>query len=167
MKNFFINNNYQKSSGFSVVEVLIACMIMSIITLTVMSAASKGITLSERALKQVQASFLLEEGVEAVKSIRDTNWITISSLNLGTNYYLTYNTNTNIWSLGSTAVSVIDGTFTRVISFSAVNRDANDNIASSGTVDTGIKMVNVTVSWPSQSGTISKNITFYLTNIFN
>lgn len=170
MKNIFYinkNNKYQKKSGFSLVEVLIACMIMSTITLTLMSAASKGIELSYRALKQVQASNLIEEGVEAVKSIRDNNWATISALNLNTNYYLTFNSNTNVWSLGTTPVSLIDGEFTRVVVFTAVNRDGNDDIASSGTPDTGARRVKVTVSWGSVGTTISKDITFYLTNIFN
>jgi len=170
MKKFFTKIKNIKSisiSGFSVIEVLVACLIMSTITLIVMSGASKGIELSNKALRQVQASQLAEEGVESVKSIRDTNWSTISTLSLNTNYYLTYNTNTNIWSLGTTPVAPVDGIFTRTITFSAVNRDTNDNIASTGTLDTGIKRVNVLVSWSSEGGTNSKNITFYLTDIFN
>ena len=168
MKNIFQVNkkiiNYSKA-GFTIIEVLIACVIISITTLAVMSAASKGIELSNKALKQVQMSMILEEGVEAVKSIRDTNWITISDLNTDTNYYLFFNLNT--WSLSTTPSSLIDEVFTRTITLSPVYRDANDDIASSGTLDTGIKRVNITVSWISPSGVISKNMTFYLANILN
>lgn len=168
MKNIFrLKKIKNREAGFSVVEVLIACLIMSMITLALMSAATRGIILSTEALKKVQASNLMEEGVEAMKSIRDNNWDTISDLNLETDYYLTFDINTNTWSLGVDPVSPIDGFFTRKVLFSPVYRDSNDDISSSGTLDNGIKRVTVTVSWPSSENINSKNITFYLANIFN
>lgn len=151
--------------GFTIIEVLIACVIISTTTLALMAATSKGIELSTRSLRQVQANMLMEEGVEAVKSIRDTDWTTISNLTLDTNYYLSFNSNT--WTLSTTLVSPIDEIFERAIIFSEVYRDSNDDIAFSGTLDTGIKKVNIIVSWSTSSGTNSKNITFYLANIFN
>lgn len=157
MRNIF-------KSGFTLVEVLVACVIISTTILALMSATSKGIELSTKALRQVEANMLMEEGVEATKSIRDTSWTTISDLTLNTNYYLSF---TNAWALGTTPVSKIDGIFTRTIVFSQVYRDSNDDISSSGTLDTGIKKVIVTVNWQSSGGTSSKNITFYLANIFN
>lgn len=157
-------NKSHNNLGFSLVEVLVACSIISMITLTVMSAASRGIELSSRALKQVQASMLMEEGVEAVKSVRDANWSNISNLPLG-NSYLSFS---NVWSLSNTnQVEVVDGTFTRTIRLSEVRRDGNDDIASSGTVDPGTKKVTVSVSWNSSGQTISKEINFYLSDIFN
>lgn len=168
MKNIFnLNKNTNSlNQGFSVVEVLIACMIMSVVTLALMSAASKGIELSNKALKQVQSGLIAEEGVEAVKSIRDNNWTTISNLSVDTDYYLSFDTNSNTWSLSETPV-LVDGTFTRKIVLSEVYRDNNnDDISSSGTLDAGTKRINVSVSWPSPNGTISRDIIFYLTNIF-
>jgi len=153
--------------GFTLIEVLIACSIMSLITISVMSAATKGIQLSSRSLRQVQASLLLEEGAEAVKSIRDNNWSIISNLNVDTNYYLSFNTNTNTWILLDNPVEIIDGIFTRVVVFSDVYRNNNDDISQSGSLDEGSKQVKVTVSWTSSGNLISKNINFYLINIFN
>ena len=166
MKNIlkFKKNKLQHNSGFSLVEVLVACSIISMITLTVMSAASKGIELSFRALKQVQANMIMEEGVEAVKSVRDASWNNIANLPLG-NSYLSFN---NTWSLSnSNQVEVIDGSFTRTIRLSEVRRDANDDIASSGTVDLKSRKIAVLVSWNSSGQTISKEIDFYLSDIFN
>jgi len=163
MKNIF-KKKKNLVWGFTIIEVLVACVIITATTLALMSATSKGIELSNRALRQGQASMLMEEGVEAVKSIRDTNWTTISSLILNTNYYLSF---ASIWTLSTTPVSQIDEIFTRKVIFSAVNRDSNDDIASSGALDAGIKRVNVIVEWPTPSGTNSKSITFYLANIFN
>lgn len=168
MKNFFTNKkNIINSSGFSLVEVLIASAIISLTAIALMSAATKGIELSSRALRQVQASQLVEEGVEAVKSIRDTNWDTISTLTPDINYYLSFDTNTNTWSLGTIQIDKIDGIFTRVVVFSDVNRDVNDDITETGTLDTGTKKANVIVTWPSSGGVNSKNLNFYLANIFN
>lgn len=160
-----------KNSGFTVVEVLIACFIISIMTLALMSAASKGIKLSNRALRQAQASMITEEGVEAVKVIRDADWGNISGLSVDTDYYLSFDTGSNTWSLSTTPstnpITPIDGKFTRIIIFSDVYRDGNDDIASSGTLDSGVKRVTVNTTWQSSGETVSKSITFYIANIFN
>ncbi len=154
-------------SGFSLVEVLVACSIITVLTLGLFSASQKGIQLSDQSLKGAQASMLLEEGAEAVKTIRDANWTNISGLTLGTNYYLSYNTGTNVWSLSTTA-STVDSIFTRKIVFSAVNRDVNDDITSSGgTLDSRTKKVTVSVSWSRQYATITKTLIFYVADIFN
>lgn len=131
------------SQAFTLIEIIIACSIISVTVLTLMSAASKGIELSNRALRQTQANMLLEEGAEAVKTIRDTNWTTIANLTLETNYYLFFNTTTNVWSLntsstapgGSIPTYPIDSIFTRKVIISAVNRDSNGDIAGTGTLD--------------------------------
>lgn len=160
-----MNKFYKKNRGFSLVEVLIACMIISTTSIALMSASSKGIELSNKALRQAQASGLTEEGVEAVRSIRDNDWNIISGLNVDTDYYLSFNTNSNTWSLSTTPVGLVDDRFTRKVVFSDVYRDSNDDIASSGTLDTNIRRVKVVVSWNDQNNT--KDITFYLADIFN
>lgn len=164
MKFFFKNNN----SGFTLVEVLIACAILSLCIIALMTASSKGIQTSSQALRQTQAGFILEEGAEAVKTIRDASWSNISSLTTGTTYYLSFSTSTNTWSLSTTPPPTIDSIFTRNVVLSAVNRDSNDDIASSGTLDARTKKVTVTVSWPiSDNTTSSKTLDFYISDIFN
>jgi prepilin-type N-terminal cleavage/methylation domain-containing protein len=165
MKFFFKNNN---SGGFTLVEVLIACAILSLCILALMTASSKGIQTSSQALRQTQAGFILEEGAEAVKTIRDASWSNISSLTTGTTYYLSFSTSTNTWSLSTTPPPTIDSIFTRTVVLSAVNRDSNDDIASSGTLDARTKKVTVTVSWPiSDNTTSSKTLDFYISDIFS
>lgn len=149
-------------------EVLIACAIISVTTFALISASVQGIQLSDRALKQTQASILLEEGAEVVKIIRDNSWTTISNLTLETNYYLTFNTGSNTWSLGTTPTSAIDSTFTRTVVFSSVGRDGSDDIIlSGGTIDPRTKKVTVTVSWLQSGNTASKVLSFYISDIFN
>lgn len=154
------------NKGFSLIEVIIASAIISILTFSVTSASQKGLLLSQRAMHETQASYLLEEGAEAVKTIRDGSWATISNLTVGTTYYLSYNTSTNAWSLSTTA-NTIDNFFTRKVMLTAVNRDANEDIAASGNPDTRTKEVSVTVTWPYSGTTISKTLSFYLADIFS
>jgi prepilin-type N-terminal cleavage/methylation domain-containing protein len=160
-------NKKQKANlGFTLVEVLVACSIITVVVLATMSAVQKSLQLSNLVLRQTQANFLLEEGAEAVRSIRDTSWTTISNLTLNTDYYLSYDLNLNSWSLSFTP-NTIDS-FTRKVIFESVSRDSNDDIASSGTLDTGTKKATITVSWPSTiSGITSKSLSFYLADILN
>ncbi|MEK7585744.1 MAG: prepilin-type N-terminal cleavage/methylation domain-containing protein [Patescibacteria group bacterium] len=157
-----------KQAGFSLVEVLIASLIISASIFALVSASTQGIQLSREALQQTQASFILEEGAEAVKSIRDAAWTNISGLTLGSDYYIAYNTGTNTWGLTATNPGSIDSLFTRTIQFGAVSRDGNDDIASSGTTDVRTKKVTITVTWPrSDQTTSTRDLSFYISDIFN
>ncbi len=164
-------HNYKKilifKAGFTLVEVLIACSIISVSTLSLMHGAQRGITLSSDALSKSQASFLLEEGAEAVKSIRDDSFITISNLSNNTPYYLFFNTTTSKWELVNSN-SLIDDIFERSIIFSPVERNSDDDIvASGGTEDSRTKKVTVNVYWNSSGRQMSKSLSFYLADIFN
>lgn len=169
------NLKAKNSSGFTIIEVIIATTIISITIFALMSTAQKGIELSNQALRQSQANTLLEEGVEALKSIRDVDWDIISNLTLETDYYLFFNTTTNTWVLdlssvvpvGSIPVYPIDSIFTRKIVIFPVNRDSNDDITEIGTLDIRTKKIEVTVSWVNSSGTKSKTLSFYLIDIFS
>ncbi|MDD3662825.1 MAG: prepilin-type N-terminal cleavage/methylation domain-containing protein [Candidatus Pacebacteria bacterium] len=172
MKNITLKNK----KGFSLIEVIIACTIITVSVLAVMSVASKGIELSNRSLSQAQANTLLEEGAEVVKSIRDAGWSNISSLSLDTEYYLFFDTTTNTWSfnlqdetpLGSIPNYPIDSTFNRTVVFSSVLRDGEDNIVSSlGDIDDGTKRVTINVSWVFGGEIISRELSFYLMDIFS
>ncbi len=164
---FFHTTNQR--AGFTLVEILIACAIISTTIFAIMSAAEKGIQVSQNALKQTQSNLLLEEGAEAVRSIRDANWTTIANLSINSLYYLSFNTVTNVWSLGLTPTTPIDGIFTQTVSIAQVLRDGADDITTSGgTVDARTKKVTITVSWPSSDGsTVSSTLPFYIADIFN
>ena len=168
-------NKIKKNLGFTLIEILIACSIISVSMFALMGTAQKGLVLSNQALKKTQASLLLEEGAEAVKSIRNNNWTTISDLSLNTPYNLFFNMNTKLWVLDTnTNLSgyipnyPIDGVFNRTIIITSVGRDMNDNILESGgTIDPRTKKVVITVTWPSSGTSNNKSLSFYITDIFN
>lgn len=159
-----IIKNY-KNYGFMMIEVLIAASIITISILAAMSVAQQSIYVSRQAFHTAQATFLLEEGAEAVRIVRDNAWSNISSLTLGTNYYPTFTGGT--WTLSSTANTV--GIFTRTVVLTSVNRDdiTKDIVESGGTLDSGIKLVTITVSWLEGATTVTKNLQFYIVDIFS
>ncbi|MFA6257664.1 MAG: hypothetical protein WC671_01485 [Candidatus Paceibacterota bacterium] len=153
-----------KNRGFVVVEVLVAASIITVSILSAMMVAQKSIYVSRQAFHTTQAGFLLEEGAEAVRILRDNAWSNISSLTIGTNYYPTFSSNT--WILSPTA-SII-GIFTRTVVIANVNRDnTTKDISIVGADDPGTKLITVTVSWMEGGATITKTLQFYISDIFS
>ena len=145
------------------VEILVAVSIIAISILAAMAVTEKSVTVSRRALNTLQAAFLLEEGAEAVRILRDNAWANISSLSTSTTYYPTFS---GTWALSTTPSTV--GIFTRMVTIANVNRDGTtQDIAASGTDDPKSKLITVTVSWPDGATTISKTLQFYLMDIFS
>lgn len=158
------NSRKNKKLGFMLIEVLVAVSIITASTLAAMAVAQKSIVLSYRSVNTVQASFLLEEGAEAVRILRDDSWTNISSLNTGADYYLEFTGAT--WTLTTSPAQI--GEFTRKINIADVYRDAvSGNISESGNLDAGTKLVTITVSWNEGANTVSKTLQLYITDIFS
>lgn len=159
-----------RARGFGLVEIIVAVSLIVTGLVALMGTSALSHQVAGDATRELQAAFLLEEGVEAVKSLRDKSWQTyISPLVAGTGYYLSYVSigSYNKWVL-TTPSSVIDGVFTRKVQIGNVYRDANDDIAASGTLDVNTKQVTVTVSWQGRGGvTKTKTVSTYMTNLFS
>lgn len=149
--------------GISIIEMIVVSSVIGTVMLMVLGTLQNTIQLSQRSIERVQASMLLEEGVEVVKLIRNTAWSNISGVTNGTTYYPTWNGTT--WSL-STTPNTIDGKYTRTVVFSSVYRDGQDKIAASGTLDAGTKKVVITITWQTADQQFSTPLTFYVSNIF-
>ena len=146
------------------VEVLVAASILVVSVLAETAVAQKSIFVSGEANRVAQAGFLLEEGAEAVRILRDNAWSNISGLSTSTTYYPLYSGGT--WTLSTTLNTV--GIFTRTVTVANVNRDnTTADIASSGTNDTGTKLITVIVSWSEAGATVSKTLPFYIMDIFS
>ncbi len=162
MKNF--------TKGFTILEVIIGASIMLLITTGVLSSYVLYLQASGSNTQSIQAAFLLEEGVEATKSIRDAGWSTnITSLTTGTGYYLSWNNPSSVWQTTTQATST-DGFIRKIILYPAY-RDASSNLVSSTTpgavVDTGTMQLNVFVSWSYRGSTSTRSIVTYISNILN
>ena len=159
----------KRLAGFGVVEILVAAAIISVAVFSLFNVFVLGNRLSGEASNKIRANFLAEEGLEALRYLRDDSWSQhLAGLASGTNYYLVFNSGTSKWSVGTTNPGAIDSVFTRTITLTNVSRDSSDNIVSSGgTNDPNTKQFNTTVTWAERGGVKSLILSTYLGDSYN
>lgn len=154
--------------GFTLIEIVLATGMLTTFMLSISLYYKKILDVSQETTRHIQSGFLLEEGIEAIKLLRDTSWTSkIATLSTGTTYYL-YWTGTT-WT-STTTKQVVENVFTRSFTVANVNRDASDNIASSGgTLDAGSKKFTITVTSQLKGGkaTTTDSAEAYVMNLFN
>lgn len=151
--------------GFGLIEIIVGGAILATSLLGISAYYQQSLRVSHTTAEIVQASFLLEEGLETAKFFRDASWTNVSAPTTGTTYYLTWS-GTN-WATSTTANVYVDSTFERTLRLDDVYRDGSDDIVSSGgTLDVGTRKATVTVSWWDRTATTTRTISTYLTNIF-
>jgi type II secretory pathway pseudopilin PulG len=154
----------KNNKGFGIAEIVVAVAIIALSIFGLLSVASVSLKTLRNNTANIQAAFLLEEGVEAVKILRDSGWsVNIVPLGAETNYYLAFNGAT--WK-ATTTNAFIDNLYERKFSVNEINRDGNDDIAASGILDPNTKKITVFVSWLSNNGTTTKSISTYITKLF-
>ena len=161
-----INSQKNISRAFTIVEVVVVPAILLMVVLAVMNAFTAYVKTSKNSLDTVKASYILDEGVEVMKMFRDQSWdAKIATVSVETPIRIFWNGTTFAT---TSSVSLIDNMFDRSIILSDVKRDdVTRDISSSGTVDVGTKKVTVSVSWNSGSGTTTRFISAYITDIFS
>lgn len=162
----FKPSNKRKKHGFGLAEIIVAAAIISGSLYALLLVSQNFLNLSRQTTHHVKAEYLLEEGLEAIRVIRDRGWTDeIVPLETVTTYYLDFDGIT--WQASTTASS-IDNFYTRTFTVEDVYRDANDDIASSGTLDSDTRKFNLSVFWTNQRGTTTaKRVSTYYTNFFN
>jgi hypothetical protein len=154
------------TKGSLTLEVVIASFIFLSISLGITNAFNTYLKGSNLSRPLTKASFLLDEGSEAVRALRDQSWTTFASSTSGTLYSVVWNSNTSVWNyaLGTTT---IDGKFGRSYTLADVNRDntTKDIVTSGGTLDTNIKKITVNVAWKNGGATTTRHTSFYLANL--
>lgn len=163
------NTDMWNKKGFGLIEIVVASAIVSISLFALIGASHAAFRAVDKSLMQKRAEFLAEEGVEAVKVLRDSGWSTyIDPLVSGTTYYPLFNSSTNTWSLSTTNPGAIDGIFTRTIVFGDIYRRNSDqdiidiSDPSPKTIDSGTMLVTSRVTWEAKE----VKILTYVTNIF-
>lgn len=162
-----MSKKYKKGSGL--VEILVAIFIFTLILGSLINASNMYLSSAIDSLESTKASYLAEEGIEAIKTIRDNNWNNISSLSNDTDYYLYFDTSSstkNIW-VSTTTSYFVDSIYDRRFRLGSVYRDANGRIVSSGgSLDPDTKIVTVSIIFTSRNSTTTKTLSTYITNIF-
>ena len=142
-----MHNSYTK--GISLIEVLVGVAVLSMVLGSVVLTLTVFFSSAGRTLADTRATYLAEEGIEAMRFIRDEDWNEIVSLATSTTYYFDISTTT----LATTTVpEVIEGIYSRSFVLDNTERDGNDDLVESGGTDeAGGRFVTVTVSWGSRS----------------
>jgi hypothetical protein len=150
------------AAGSSLVEVVVAAAVLASVALAFLGSFALISRLHERNMDFVKGELLAEEGLEAVRFVRASNWPALSS-SVGSTKYLSLGPSS--WSLSSTP-EIVDGAFYRSIAISEVRRDASDDIvASGGSVDPSTLLVQSSVSWRWRGATSTVSYQAYITNI--
>lgn len=151
------------NKGFALLEIVVSVGLIA----TTLFALSGTVQLAYRAAieasDRVRAGFLLEEGAEALKTIRDDTWLSIKNLALNQPHYLVFSGGR--WN-ATTSLQTIDLLFTRSLIVREVFRDASQNIASSGTSDADTRKIEMMVAWTERGRDLKSEGITYLTNLF-
>jgi len=151
-----------KIKGIGLIEIVIGVSVLAVSFLAISGFYQKALNVSRGTDKLTQASFLLEEGIEVARFLRDENWQNISTLSTGADYYLTFDG--SAWSTTTTS-TLIDSVFDRILVVEDVYRDFNDDIVfSGGVLDTDTRQVEISVSWYDGTSTTTQIVSTYLTN---
>lgn len=118
-----------KNKGVSVIEVMIALVIFSLIFAFIFQTFTLFFESQRLTLHSTQALYLAEEGQEILHYLRDDDWMAFSSLTLNTEYYLEVATSTLAT---SNTPEVIDGMFTRSFMLTEAYRNGDDDLVDSG-----------------------------------
>jgi len=153
----------QKVWGFSLIEVVVGVSIIATVLISLVSTYGLFLNAALENTKKIQSAYLLEEGLEAIRSIRDESWsVNITPLETNVNYGLIFSDSK--WS--TSTPSFVDNVFWREFSVEEVERDLSDDITSSGIPDPNTKFFTVSVSWLDDGATTTKSISTYLSKIF-
>ena len=148
------------SSGFSVIEVILAAALFMIIATGSITVILQGTDSNRLGEEQAVANQYAAEGMEAVRSIKNQNFANLVN-SAGTGIAQVG----NVWTF-SGGSNILSSKYTRVIKVENVYRDISGNIVSSGgTLDTKTKKITSTVVWnfgPTRANSVV--FTSYLTN---
>lgn len=70
----FLHQRFKKANGFTLVEVILAVALLSLVLTMVAGLVITGIRVNTANVHELQATYIAEEGLEIVRNIRDNNW---------------------------------------------------------------------------------------------
>src|SRR3989344_1692365 len=161
-----------QKTGFGLLEIVIAASIISAVIFSLSSVFLISQKLETTSSNKIRANFLAEEGLEALRFLRDKSWsANLAGLLAGANYYFVFATTTSTWSVGAAGSDKIDNLFYRTITLENISRDPStgdiESAYNPANDDPDTKKFNASVAWQNRGATSTITISTYLSDIFD
>jgi len=155
------------SRGVGVVEIMVVVGIVSFAVVGLYEFLVLSTRPISEGVRKVEATYLAQEGLEAVRTLRNKSWDgSIVPLTVEATYYAVIAGSE--WALTTTDPGPLDGLYTRTITLHKVFRDpANDNISPTGTEDPRTRRVTAVVSWKERGKSKQVMVETYLTDFLD
>jgi Tfp pilus assembly protein PilV len=154
----------RRSHGITILEIVVSAAIIATAVTGIAGAWQLYLKVSNYGTQYIAASLLTEETGEALTLMRDASWTNyIGNLSLNTPYYLYWNGSSYS---ATTTQQVSFSSYLRTFTLSAVKRDANDNVSSSGTTDTDTKDVIISVVLSANASTTVSQSEMLIHNVY-
>ncbi|MDO8609914.1 MAG: hypothetical protein Q7R95_05160 [bacterium] len=140
----FFQKYISKKIGESLIEIILAMSLMVIVLPALMVGLISSVDGKAQLYQRVQATSLIKESEEAIRSIKENGWSTFA---VNGTYHATISG--SLWTLQPGSETLSSG-ITRQLVISNVYRNTNDQIVISptpGILDPSTKKVDTTVSW--------------------
>ncbi len=151
-----------KKKGFSLVEVILAVALFMIFSSAVVKGLISGLDSNRLSGEQAEAKAYAIEGVEALRSVRNQNFASLTNTSPTPGVVRVG----NVWSYTGSG-NVFDTKYNRTVVVSNVNRNVGGDIvpAPTGTLDPNTKKVESKVTWNFTATRPEEvSLTTYLTN---
>lgn len=155
-----------KQSGFGLIEIIMVVAVGAGVFLSVEQYLNLSLRAAAQNVSRVEAMYLAESSLEQARAIRDASWASISGLTPGANYYFAADASSPQQWIAQAGTKNI-GKYAVRIATSQVQRDASDNIVSSGgTIDANTLKITSNVSWSENGATKQVTLSAYLANLY-
>ncbi|HBT81815.1 hypothetical protein A3B26_01630 [Candidatus Giovannonibacteria bacterium RIFCSPLOWO2_01_FULL_48_47] len=157
--------------GFGLLEIVLAVSLVAGSLLALVAVFLLAQSTVEFSNQKLQVAFLLEEGLEVLRHLRDSGWNqNIALLSPNTDYYLSFDPALFQWSVVGLAPAPISGLFTRSFRIENVSRDGTANIETiynPANDDPDTKKITMKVSWNFKGREELLTLEGYLTDLFD
>lgn len=156
-------NHASAKKGFGLIEIVVAVAMATAALAGFSHVGIAALRLLTSEKNNLEAMLLAQEGLEAVRLVRDGAWAAVASSTDAQSPSLRYYpvVQNGKWILATVSPGLVNGRYDRFVQFEKVSRDGSDRIAAAGgTDDAGTRKVIATVS--SAFGTTT--LTAYITN---
>lgn len=133
-----MSNKYQMSNkGFGLIEIVVVTAVITVALFGFLQAGVLAVRLLRNEKENLEATLLAQEALEAVRAVRDESWgagiawRTEPPLSSPSLPYYPVIINGK-WTLATTSPGLVNGKYNQYVIFERVNRNASDQIVSSG-----------------------------------